>query len=189
MNNIFCIVFLVILSSCNTRDKERWDDEKQYWSPLMNAIYDNNTEEFIGLINQNADVNFISKGENTNWELTALDVSLFMNNDIAVEKLLATGKVINLNDYMIRAASENNARSVQLLIDHGADPNKTLENGYNALMSASSFGSIEVLECLLKNKANPNLHRSIDEMTPLKCAKINGDSGKISLLINYGAKK
>lgn len=189
MTRILCVFFLIILGSCIRQDKEKWDDEKEYWSPLMHAVYDNDTEEFIDLIDKNADVNFISKGENTNWELTALDVSLFMNNDIAVEKLLATGKVKNLNNYMIRAASEINARSIQLLIDRGADPNKSLENGYNALMSASSFGSFEVLECLLKNNANPNFSRKIDKMTALKLAEMKGNMAKVELLLKYGAKK
>lgn len=189
MNKILCIFFLIILNSCDIHDKEKWDDEKEYWSPLMHAIYDNDTKEFITLINQNTDVNFIANGKNTRWALNALDVALFMNNDIAVENLLATGKINNLNDYMIQAASESNARNIQILINHGADPNTSLENGYNALMSASSFGSIEVLECLLKNNANPNLNRAIDEGTALKYAKMSGNSAKVKLLLKYGAKK
>jgi ankyrin repeat protein len=189
MNRILCFLLLIIISSCNRHDKERWDDEKEYWSPLMYAIYDNDIEEFTDLINQKADVNFIAKGDNTSWKLSALDIALFMNNDVAAEKLLSTGKIRNPNDYIIGAAAEDNARNVQLLVNYGADPNKSLDNGYNALMSATSFGSIEVLECLLKNKANPNSIRNIDGATPLKFAKYNKDSVKEKLLIKYGAKK
>ncbi|WP_289659789.1 ankyrin repeat domain-containing protein [Flavobacterium panacagri] len=189
MNKILYFFFLIFIISCNIKDKERWDDEKEYWSPLMEAIYNNDSEEFTELINQNVDVNFIANGKNTRWALSALDVALFMNNDIAVEKLLNTDKIKNLNNYMILAASQNNARNVQLLINHGADPNKSLENGYSALMSASSFGSIEVVECLLKNDANPNLNRGIDNMTAIKYAEMNGDAAKVKLLIKYGAKK
>lgn len=189
MNKILCFFVLVIIISCNKHDKERWDDEKEYWSPLMHAVYDNDIEEFTDLINEKADVNFIAKGENTGWELTAMDIALFMNNDVAAEKLLSTGKIKNPNNYIISAAAEDNARNVQLLINYGADPNKSLENGYSALMSAASFGSIEVLECLLKNKANPNSSRNVDDITPLNYAKMNGDLAKEKLLIKYGAKK
>ncbi|MBE8724694.1 ankyrin repeat domain-containing protein [Flavobacterium hungaricum] len=186
---IICFFIFIFLSSCSIRDKEKWDDEKEYWSPLMHAVYNNDSEELIELINRNADVNFIAKGENTGWELTVLDVALFMNNNLAAEKILSTGKVKNINDYMIRAASEDNEKTIQLLIDHGADPNASLENGYTALMSASSFGSIEVLNCLLKNKANPNLKRRIDQMTALELAETNGDAAKVKLLLKYGAVK
>jgi ankyrin repeat protein len=91
---------------------------------------------------------------------------------------------------LMLACQGNSANIVQLLLQYGADPNTRSENGYSILMAASSFGSVEVLECLLKNKANPNLTRNIDDMTALKLAKTaNGDSEKEKLLIKYGAKE
>jgi ankyrin repeat protein len=56
-------------------------------------------------------------------------------------------------------------------------------------MSASSFGSTKVLECLLKNGANPNKTRFIDGMSALMFATMNAEPEKVKLLLNYGAKK
>ncbi|WP_416233867.1 ankyrin repeat domain-containing protein [Faecalibacter sp. LW9] len=56
-------------------------------------------------------------------------------------------------------------------------------------MNAASFGSVEIVECLLNNGAKVNQKRDVDGITPLMFATINGDVKKVKFLLAYGADK
>ncbi len=189
MRITFVFLFFTFISCTKNGCKDRWDNSRDGWSPLMLAIYDDDPEEYTKLIEQNVDLNFVSEDPNTNWNLTAMEVAIFKDNDSAVKKLLATGKVTNPEKYFMHACGQNNASTVGLLLKYGANPNETLDNGYSVLMMSASFGSLEVLECLLKNGANTNQKRSTDGMTALMFASSNGEPKKVKLLLKYGAKK
>ena len=87
------------------------------------------------------------------------------------------------------ACGQKKTLIVDLLIQHGANVNDTLENGYSMLMYAASFGSYDVLACLLKHGANVKQTRKIDGMTPLMFAAFNGQPEKVKLLLDSGADK
>jgi ankyrin repeat protein len=188
MRIIYTFLFFALIS-CTNSGKEKWDDCRDGWSPLMDAIYNDETEEFTELINKNVDVNFVSESKNSNWHLTAIEIAIFKENDFAVKKLLSTNKVSHPEKFLMLACGGENAKIVRLLIEYGANPNETLDNGYSVVMMASSFGSTKVLECLLKNGANPN-NRNLDKsMTALMYATSNSEPEKVKLLLNFGAKK
>lgn len=189
MNKIFILLFFAFTSLTTFAHKTKWDDNKTSWSPLMLAIYNGNTDKFTKLIEQNVDVNFITPGTNNNWRLTALDVAIRKDNEVAVKKLLLTKKISKPGTYLMIACGQKSALIIDLLIKYGANPNDTLENGYAVSMMAASFGSYEVLDELLKHGANVEQTRKVDGMTTLMFAASNGDLKKVKLLLDNGADK
>jgi len=189
MKGTFLLILFTLTSLTTFAHKEKWDDNKKDWSPLMLAIYDEQSDKVNKLLVENAGVNFITSGTNSNWRLTALDVAIRKDNEIAVETLLSTNKISKPKTYLMTACGQKSAKTVQLLIKYGANPNDTLENGYSVSMMAASFGSYEVLECLLKNGANIKQTRKVDGMTTLMFASFNGDTKKVKLLLDFGADK
>lgn len=189
MRILFVFLFFTLISCTKSGCKDRWDNSRDGWSPLMLAIYNDDPDDYTKLIEQNVDLNFVSESPNTNWNLTAIEVAIFKDNDSAVKKLLLTGKISNPEKYFMQACGQNSASTVDLLIKYGANPNEILDNGYSVLMMSASFGSLEVLESLLKNGANPNQKRNTDGMTALMLATSNGEPKKVKLLLEYGAKK
>lgn len=189
MKGAFLSILFILTSLVTFAHKEKWDDNKKDWSSLMLAIYNGKKDKVTDLISQNVDVNFITPGTNSNWRLTALDVAIRKDNEFAVETLLSTNKISKPESFMMTACGQKSAKTIELLIKYGANPNDTLENGYSVLMMAASFGSFEVLESLLKNGANVKQTRKVDGMTPLMFAAFNGDVKKVKLLLDYGADK
>ena len=189
MKGAFLLILFTLTSLTTFAHKERWDDNKNDWSPLMLAIYNDQKDKVTDLISQNVDVNFITPGTNSNWRLTALDVAIRKDNEFAVETLLLTNKISKPENFMMTACGQKSAKTIELLIKYGANPNDTLENGYSVLMMAASFGSFGVLESLLKNGAIVKQTRKVDGMTPLMFAAFNGDVKKVKLLLEYGADK
>jgi ankyrin repeat protein len=189
MKGTFLSLLFILTFISAFAHKEKWDDNKTDWSPLMLAIYNGQTEKITDLINQDIDVNFITPGTNSDWCLTALEVAIRNDNEFAVERLLLTNKIYKPESFMMTACGQKSAKTIELLIKYGANPNDTLENGYSVLMMAASFGSFGVLESLLKNCANVKQTRKVDKMTPLMFAAFNGDVKKVKLLLDYGADK
>jgi ankyrin repeat protein len=151
----------------------------------MIAIYNEQTEIFTKLIKQGVDVNFETK----ETSLTALEVAIRKENEVAVKTLLETQKIKNVQSYLMTACAQQNVSNVNQLIKYGADPNLTLSNGYSALMSAASFGSYEIVETLLKQGAEINHKREVDGITALMLATFNGEIQKVKLLLRYNADK
>jgi ankyrin repeat protein len=189
MKKIWSLLLISLTTFTVMAQKEKWDDYKEDWSPLMLAIYNGQLEKIDILLAEKVDVNFSTSGSNSNWQLTALDVAIRKDNEIAVEKLLSTHKIANPETYLMTASGQKSAKNVQLLIDYGANPNQTLENGYAVAMKAASFGSYDILECLLKNGANIHQTRKVDGMTILMFAAFNGEPEKVKLLLDWGADK
>lgn len=165
--------------------KEKWDDNKEDWTPLMFAIYNGQTENFISIINAGADVNYKIK---TSFKLDAMHVAVLKNNDIAVNHLFATRKFKNIQTYFELSCGMNNIKTVELFIKNGAhvnSPNGTFSN----LMEACARGSSEIVECLLKSGAKVNNYREVDGITALMLAALNGEPKKVKLLLKFKANK
>jgi len=189
MKQTVLVFLLICLSITIFANKERWDDNKQDWSELMFAIYNGQTSKFIQLIQQGVDINYVTHGKNSNWRLTALEVAIRKDNEDAVRTLLQTNKIVQPEKYLMTASGQNSALIIDLLIEFGANPNDTLVNGYSVLMMAASFGSNEVLECLLKHGSNVGQTRKGDGITALMLAALNGQTQKVKLLLDYKADK
>jgi len=155
----------------------------------MRAIYYGQTSKYLKLIDEGADVNFVSSTSESNCHLTALEVAIFKNNEVAVRILLETNKISKPETYLMAAAGQKSALNVERLLKYGANPSDTLANGYSVLMMAASFGSFDVFETLLKHGAKTDQARKIDGMTALMLAAFNGQAKKVKLLLDYGANK
>ena len=164
--------------------KEKWDDRKDDWTPLMCAIYYNQTTLRDSLIRIVVDVNKKSK----RFGINALSVAIKIQEFESVKVLLETDCITNVNEYMFTACSNQDANIVKLLIDYGAKPDTVWQNGYTLLMAAVSFGSIEIMELLLESNVNKDQQRTVDGITALRLALFHGID-KVKLLLEYGADK
>lgn len=180
---------LNLLAFTASAHKERWDENREGWSPLMRAVYYGQTSKYLKLIEEGADLNFVSSTSESNWHLTALEVAIFKDNEVAVRILLETNKISKPGTHLMTAAGQKSALNVERLLRYGANPNDTLDNGYSVLMMAASFGSFDVFETLLRHGAKTDQTRKIDGMTALMLAAFNGQPKKVKLLLDYGANK
>src|SRR5258708_8447557 len=175
------IALLCIATITSFAHKEKWDDNKKDWSELMVRIYNGQSEKYLKLIEAGVDLSFITPGVNSNWRLTALEVAIRKDNQVAVKALLESNRVENPKTYLMVAAGQKSRLNIEQLIQYGANPKDTAENGYSVLMMAASFGSFEVFNCLLKNGAAIEQTRKIDGMTALMLAAFNGEPKKVKL--------
>ena len=166
--------------------KDRWDAHKDNWSELMLAVYKGNTKKVNELISSGVDLNYIAKKERSEFQLTALEVALRKENEVAVQLLLATNKINHPENLIFVACAGNSVPNVELLLKYGGSPNDTLQNGYSALFMAINFGSNEVVEYLLKHGAKVNQSNG---MTALMFAVSSGYVKKVSILLAFGADK
>lgn len=75
----------------------------------------------------------------------------------------------------------------KMLLERGADPNAILKSsGECALYPSSAGGDLEIVELLLKHKANPS-HPTIYGWTPLHWAVGNGHDAVAKALLDAGA--
>lgn len=58
---------------------------------------------------------------------------------------------------LLRAATQRNAAIVAVLLEYGADPNTTNEEGLSALVVACENGDLDIVKELLAHGANPNI--------------------------------
>lgn len=95
--------------------------------------------------------------------------------------LIKSGVSVNATYFnwtpLMYAAKYNQYEAVQWLLNHHADPNQCLENGYNPLYTASENNRTDILNALLNAFANPN--KNFKDWTPLHHA---ADTGKIQIL-------
>ena len=87
---------------------------------------------------------------------------------------------------LLQAARKGDSEAVIRLLDTGADPNQTGQNGITALHIAASEGDIEVAEALLRRGAFVD-QMEFDGDTPLIQASIAGHIELVRLLLGEGA--
>eukprot|EP00039_Didymoeca_costata_P014863 m.245744 g.245744 ORF g.245744 m.245744 type:complete len:854 (-) comp16109_c3_seq10:48-2609(-) len=88
---------------------------------------------------------------------------------------------------LITAAMMGHVRVVQLLLEEGADPEKTGMNGANALHIAASMGHTEVMEMLIEHGANVNAQHKFAKSTALHFAAEMGQVEAVNVLCKHGA--
>ncbi|QBZ98782.1 ankyrin repeat domain-containing protein [Flavobacterium sangjuense] len=181
------ILILFILSSLSFVHKDKWDDHKEGWTPLMLAIYNGNTKEFNKLIDKKADVTIRAKSPSE--PLNALDIAVFKNNFKAVKKLVLTKRFKSLQGYFESSCAQGNRKIVDFFISKGVNVNRYSENGHSSLITACSTSSTEIVEILIKNGAELNHQRDVDGITGLMLAAFNGELKTVELLLKKGADK
>ena len=181
---VICIVcVLCVINVFATRD--RWDDYKVDWTPLMCAIYYNQTALRDSLIQAGVDVNEASKW----YKITALTVAIRKQDFCSVKALLETDRITDIDGYLFTACAYQDVNIVQLLIEHGAKPDSVWQHGHSPLMSAATYGSIEIVKLLLETKINIDQQRTVDGLTALMLAVSKGHIDKVKLLLEHGADK
>lgn len=166
----------------------KWDYDKREWSPLMLSIYNGETDKFSKLIKRSKNVTYVAYSKSSGWELTALDIALFMNNDLAVSKLLKTKKFKKLDMYLFKAASYGNDKIIDLLLDYGANGNYLYEkSNFTPLMMAVNNGSIDVLTTLLKRVPECINKKNKNGTTALMFACKRLEIEKVKVLLEYKA--
>jgi ankyrin repeat protein len=178
MKGTLLLILFTLMSPDTCANKEKWDSNREDWSPLMLAIYNEQIEDVKNLIGQNVDVNFVTSGVNSRWHLTALEVAIRKEYDSVIEILLLTTRISEPETYLMIACGQRSAKTVELLIKYGANPNDTLENGHSVSVMAASFGSFEILGCLLRNGSNCKQTRKVDGITILMFAVLKADVKK-----------
>ena len=85
------------------------------------------------------------------------------------------------------AAFNGHTSTVQVLVEAGAIIDTRDEIGRTALVYAASGPNSEVVQFLLKHKANPNVIDKAEEWTALMFAAAEGHAQVVSLLLAHGA--
>ncbi|WP_322971928.1 ankyrin repeat domain-containing protein [Faecalibacter sp. LW9] len=139
MKGFFLLLLFILNSVVAFAHKEKWDENKVEWSPLMIAIYNSNNDKVREFIGQNTNINFITSGKHSNWRLTALDVAIYIDNEYAAELLLLTNKISKPERFLMTASKQQSTNTVLLLLKYGANPNETLSNGLFCINERSKF--------------------------------------------------
>lgn len=119
---------------------------------------------------------------------TPLHLACFFGQPQAVELLLQGGAPVDCESRnpaklhpINSAAAARSARSVELLLDHGANVNAAQSGGYTALHSSAHNGDVETVRLLLDRGADASL-TSADGRTPLEMARLDNHTEVIALL-------
>lgn len=118
-------------------------------TPLMNAVYNGNTNIINMLLENGADINY------TTDEMTPLIYAAYKGNTNIINTLLENGVDINYTNYygmtaLMYAASYNQFEAVKILLENNADTSITDEDGYTALDLAKSEDYKDIVELLEK---------------------------------------
>lgn len=89
------------------------------------------------------------------------------------------------SEEMVNSVVAGDAPKIQRFLLKGADPNSTSDN-MTALMLASQFNKIEIVELLLENDADPNM-ADPESGSPLTLASMSGNTEVVKLLLEAGA--
>ena len=106
-------------------------------TPLMNAVYNGNTNIINMLLENGADINY------TTDEMTPLIYAAYKGNTNIINTLLENGVDINYTNYygmtaLMYAANSNQFEAVKILLKNNADTSITDEDGRTALDMAKS---------------------------------------------------
>lgn len=118
-------------------------------TPLMNAVYNGNTNIINMLLENGADINY------TTDEMTPLIYAAYKGNTNIINTLLENGVDINYTNYygmtaLMYAASYNQFEAAKVLLENNADTSITDEDGYTALDLAKSEDYKDIVELLEK---------------------------------------
>lgn len=155
-------------------------------TPLLSAVYGDNTEAVAKLLRGGADVKAANR-----YGVTPLSIACTNGNGVMVELLLKSGADPNTTlpggeTALMTASRTGRVEAVNALISHGAAVNaKEPRSGQTALMWAAAEGNVEAMEALLK--AGADLHAQLDSgYTPFFFAVREGRTGAVRTLLKAG---
>lgn len=188
---LFSCLVLLVFSCVTNATEDPWDIDKDDWTSVMIAVYEDDLNELINLVESGADVNE-SIGEN-NYIHTALDVSIKLQNFKIVKYLTSVGADVNNRNIngitpLMKASSLGTDEIVELLLENGADAKALSMDGFTALMAAA-LGSVsfDIMKTLIDNGSDINAQTGVSGSTALMFAVYAGSPKKVELLIKSGA--
>ena len=133
----------------------------------------------------------VTRNSDDTWTSDALQ-----NNDVQAicRRAVDEPGYLVARDYLgdtplLTAISFDNLVLVQFLLEHGADPNVTVDDGYTCLLTAvESDAAVSVRIVVALIAAGADIHQSgTNGWTPLHMAAARGHAEKAQLLIDAGA--
>ena len=146
---------------------------------LIRAAALNELDEAKALVAKGAEVNARDHADRTPI-VYAVRGSRKVGDAEMLRFLLANGASPNVNvacrlTPLMYAIERGDLQAIELLLDHGADPNAaTAEEGYTALMAAAVLGNPEAVNLLLKKNADPRAENR-QKQTAVMLAQLNRD--------------
>jgi ankyrin repeat protein len=149
---------------------------------LFSAVENDDTDMIDLLVSNGADL----KAKNREGR-SLLSAAVAANCPKAAEVLLRMGLPITIDD-LTDAALSSDVRCLEILLQHGADPNaKNLSmSGSTALMLAALSGRTASERILLTHGADPNI-KDADGRTALSTAAYYGQETAVRILLDAGA--
>ena len=161
-------ICLLGLFSCGKKADDKTTDDKKTDQKVTEKI---NPEDFVKAVKDND----IAK------------VKDYLSKDPTLIKAVTTDFL--KETALAIAAFDGYKEIVDMLLQKGADPNVFDDMGVAPIIGASRTNRAEIIEMLIKNKANVNIKTKSGEETPLHyAAEFNsGDAAKV--LLKNGADK
>ncbi len=151
-------------------------------SVLFSAVENDDTDMIALLVSNGANL----KAKDLEGR-SLLSAAVAANCPKAAEVLLRMGLPITADD-IIGAARSSDAKCLEVLLQHGADPNaRNLSTmGTTALMFAALEGRADCVKLLLTHGADPNI-KDADGSTALSYAAFRGRLTAMRILLDAGA--
>lgn len=202
VGRILSILFLVLLTACNSDEKEQQSVQEEMElggeermtvnEEFISSAEAGDTEQVLQLLRDGADINASDK-----LGRTAVVAATYQNEVETVKALIQEGANINIQDnhldnVILHSGANGYLEIVRLAIKAGADMTITNRFGGTALIPAADRGHVEVVKELLTTTDVDVNHINNLHWTALLEAVILGDGGEkhqeiVQLLIDHGA--
>ena len=156
VGRIFGILFLILLTACNSIEKEQQSLQEEpelgggervtLNEQFISSAEAGDTEQVLQLLQEGADINATDKKGRT-----AVMAATYQNEVETVKALIQEGANINIQDnhldnVILNSGANGNLEIVRLAIEAGADMTITNRFGGTGLIPASERGHVEVVK-------------------------------------------
>ncbi|HEY1912375.1 MAG TPA: ankyrin repeat domain-containing protein [Vicinamibacterales bacterium] len=155
---------------------------------IVEAAQSGNRDALRAALKDGGDVNAAQGDGMTplHWAAVRNDVEMADLLMYAGANVKATTRIGGYTPLLV-AAKTGNAKVIETLIKHGADPDRTTANGTTALMLAAGAGDAEAVRVLTYYSTNVNARESVKGETALDFAAASGRTEAIRILTAAGA--